>query len=153
MQNVQVQDLVSTLRSASGSCRLRITGNATEMPPLEEALHQNQTLRHLEVNCTSGVVVIALAEALEQSASIQSFTLNAWSPSMGDRTGVALAEALKQSASIQSFTLDAVDTSMGDGTGVALAEVLKQSASIQSFTLHAGGGRWATARAWRWPRP
>ena len=137
MRNVQVQDLVSTLRSASGSCRLRITGNATEMPSLEEALHQNQSLRHLEVNCTSSAIAIALAVALKQSASIQSFTLDARGRSMGDSTGVALAEALKHSASIQSFTLDARGRTMGDGTGVALAEALKQSASIQSFTLHA----------------
>ena len=137
MRNVQVQDLVSTLRSASGSCRLRITGNATEMPSLEEALHQNQSLRHLEVNCTSSAIAIALAVALKQSASIQSFTLDARGRSMGDSTGVALAEALKHSASIQSFTLDARGRTMGDGTGVALAEALKQSASIQSFTLDA----------------
>ena len=137
MRNVQVQDLVSTLRSASGSCRLRITGNATEMPSLEEALHQNQSLRHLEVNCTSSAIAIALAVALKQSASIQSFTLDARGRSMGDSTGVALAEALKHSASIQSFTLDARGRTMGDGTGVALAEALKQSASIQSFALDA----------------
>ena len=103
MRNVQVQDLVSTLRSASGSCRLRITGNATEMPSLEEALHQNQSLRHLEVNCTSSAIAIALAVALKQSASIQSFTLDALFTSMGDGTGVALAEALASNFVVLAF--------------------------------------------------
>eukprot|EP00442_Polarella_glacialis_P044245 CAMPEP_0115076874 /NCGR_PEP_ID=MMETSP0227-20121206/16673_1 /TAXON_ID=89957 /ORGANISM="Polarella glacialis, Strain CCMP 1383" /LENGTH=51 /DNA_ID=CAMNT_0002464071 /DNA_START=1 /DNA_END=153 /DNA_ORIENTATION=- len=45
--------------------------------------------------------------------------------SIGDVTGVAMAEALKQNITLQSFTMDCSNTSIGDVTGVAMAEALK----------------------------
>ncbi len=101
MQLVHVRFFDSVLRSASGSCRIRIFGNTKASQQLEEALRRNRKLRRLEIDvrCHEAVAK-ALGHALKQSASLQSFILDASHNSVGDDTGLALAEALKQSASL-----------------------------------------------------
>ena len=134
MQLVNVRFLDSALRSASGSCRIRIFGHTKESPRLEEALRQNRKLRRLEIDvrCHEAVAK-ALGQALKQSASLQSFILDASSTSMGDDTGLALAEALKQSASLQSFSLRASGSDMSDDTGLALQDALAVNFVVLAF--------------------
>jgi hypothetical protein len=97
-------------------------------------------LRSFRLRCTCCIRMgdmtgIALATALQESRSVQSFTLYCECSSMGDDTGIALAMALQENRSVQSFTLWCDDTSMGDATGIALATALQESRSVQTFEL------------------
>merc|ERR1719223_1464655 len=52
---------------------------------------------------------------------------------MGDDTGTALATALQDNSSLQSFQLDCSNTDMGDVTRTALAKALQENTSLRVF--------------------
>ena len=55
----------------------------------------------------------------------------------GDYMGRALATALKENSSLQSFQLACGGTSMSDDTGTALATALKENTSLRVFECEA----------------
>merc|ERR1719223_1335502 len=56
---------------------------------------------------------MALATALQENSSLQSFQLNCSNTLMSNDTGRALATALQENSSLQSFQLNCKSTSTG----------------------------------------
>ena len=56
---------------------------------------------------------------------------------MSDSSRTALAQLLQNNASLQSFSLNCVRTTMSDSSKTTLAQLLQNNASLQSFTREA----------------
>ena len=53
---------------------------------------------------------------------------------MGDETGVAIAEAIEQNSTLQSFGMHVPDTKVGDDTAMAIAEAITINTALYSFS-------------------
>jgi len=130
---------VATLEGENTARKLNWRSSMTDSGmALATALNESVSLQSFQLDWSDTDIGddagTALATALQENSSLRSFQLNC-SETMGDDTGTALATALQENSSLQSFQLNC-STSMGDDTGTALATALQENSSLQSFQLN-----------------
>ena len=83
-------------------------------------------------------VGLAVAQELQRSAALRSFTLRLQGLRVSDACGLAVADLLLHSRSLRSFSMIGRNTNLRDISGLAIARALQQNTCLRSFSIRQG---------------